>query len=212
MCVRILLKIINLSLEILKKSQERIQKVTFMERKRIADIPLPDGLSEVQKAEFIAFQDAMTEIENEWEQLSNGTNPDQERCIQLVNEIKEKRYAQAKERLDIRLEVIENQVRKETEKIEADLEEYKEKLFERVMKAYQHSSLAISAQLKEQMGTKEFNQYMQTHSIDFPSFPSEGQMRTRTQQPDEAKPKLSTPDIEKDVRRIQQIVQSKSDV
>ena len=183
-----------------------------MERKSISEIPLPEGLSDVQKAEFIAFQDAMTDIENEWKQLSEGTNPDQQRCIQLVDEIKQKRYDQAQERLKIRLEVIENQVQKETRKIESDLEDYKEKLFERVMKAYQHSAQAISSQLKDQMGTKEFNQFIQSHSIEFPSFPSEGQMRTRTQQPDEAKPKLSTSDIEKDVRRIQAIVHGNSDV
>ena len=85
--------------------------------KRIADIPLPTGLTDVQKAEYIAFQDAMTEIENEWQQLSEGKNPDQERCIQLVNEIRDKRYAQAEERLKIRLEVINHQVEKETARI-----------------------------------------------------------------------------------------------
>ena len=180
--------------------------------KRIAEIPLPEGLSEVQRAEYIAFQDAMTDIENEWEQLSQGTNPDQRSCIELVNEIKEKRYAQAEERLKIRLEVIEHQVQKETEKIQSDLEEYTKNLFERLMKAYIQSYQAITGQLKEMMGQKEFNQYIQNHSISFPSVPSEGQMRTRTQQPDEAKPKLSTSDCEKDIRHIQAIIQGKADV
>lgn len=176
--------------------------------KRIAEIPIPENLSEVQKAEYIAFRDAMTDIENEWEALENGTNPDQKSCIDLVKDTKKKRHAQAEERLKIRLEVIEEQMKRESERIKTDLDDYRKLLFERLMRAYYQSYQTITGHLKELLG-KEYQQFITAHPIDFPTVPSEGQMKTRTQQPDEGKPRLSSVDVEKDVHQIQEILAGK---
>jgi len=174
--------------------------------KRIAEIPIPDKLNEIQRAEYIAFQDAMTDLENEWIGLENGTNPEQIACLEQIQEIKNKRYAQADERLKLRVDIIEKQFKKESERIETEQEEYKKLLFDRLMRAYSQSYQSIVSQLKELMG-KEFATFNANNSIEFPSFVAEGQMRTRLQQPEEGKPRLHQSDVEKDIKLIQSIIQ-----
>ena len=175
-------------------------------KKRISEIPLPENLTDIQTAEYKAFVEAISNLEDQWIDLETGNNPEQKLCIEQIKQIKEKRELQAKERLDLRLKIIEKQYQKECEKIENEQEEYKKLLFDRLMRAYSQSYQMITSQLKDLMG-KEFNSFISTNGIEFPTFNPEGQMKTRFQQPEEGKPRLNQSDVDQDIRTIQQIVQ-----
>lgn len=173
----------------------------------VAEIPIPENLSEVEKAEFSAYKMALTELEKEWMQLQEGENPDQQTCMTLINEIKEKRIAQAEERLKLRKEIIEKQAEREREKIKQEQEEYKKLLFERIVRSYYQAYNTATNQLKELMG-KDYGPYIAQNGITFPNIPSEVQMRTRMQPPEEAKIRLTPVENEHDMRLIQQIIQN----
>ena len=165
----------------------------------IRDIPLPPGLSEIEKAEFIAYQESMAELEDEWEALKAGENSDQKDCVALLEEIREKRKQQADERLRLRLEVIDKQVERERKRIEDEHEEAKKALFERIIKAYAQSYNAITAQLKETMSKDDYNAFISANGIDFPIISNESQIKTRMQQPEEPKIRLSTQEAAQDL-------------
>ena len=170
-----------------------------------ADIPIPEGLSEVERAEFLAYKSALIEYENEFNQLFEGKNPEHQTCLAIINEIKEKRIAQADERLKMKLEIIDKQREREKDKINQERIEYNKQLFERILRSYYQAYQSITAQLKELLG-KDYPQFIAEHLIEFPTIPSETQMRTRMEQSEEAKVKISPSEAENDYRRIQQIL------
>ncbi|EAY14906.1 hypothetical protein TVAG_380160 [Trichomonas vaginalis G3] len=172
----------------------------------VAEIEIPNDLSDVDKAEFTAFKLALVDLEKEWNQLQDGTNPDQQTCLSIINDVKEKRIAQADERYKLRTEIIEKQTEKEREKIKQEQEEYKKLLFERLVRSYYQAYQSVTAQLKDLMG-KDYSQYISQNGITFPNIPSEVQMRTRMQPNEEAKIKLTPAENEHDMRLIQQIIQ-----
>jgi hypothetical protein len=169
----------------------------------IASIPLSDDLSDIQKVEFRALQEAMTEIESEAIRLRKGDNVDQQSAIALLKEMREKQRSQADERQRLRVEVIAEQVERERRRIESEFEEAKSALGKRIVRAYCQADQYLTSQLKDLMG-KDFSAYLQANPIDFPPMPPDTQMKTRLQQPEEAKIRLSTPDAERDLKKIQQ--------
>lgn len=176
----------------------------------VKDIPIPEGLSPIELSEFNAYKIALCNLEEEWIQLQNGENDDQKTCISVIQEIKEKRTKQANERLNLRREIIEKQTERERERIEQEKDEYKRILFDRLIRSYHQAYQTITVQLKDLMG-KEYGQFIAMNGIDWPNMPSESAMRTRMQPPDEVKIRLSPPEVDADVRRIQQIIQETDD-
>lgn len=173
----------------------------------IADIPIPEDLSEVRKAEYRAYQAATLQLEKEWEDLHKGDNVDQQSCIELLKEIKANRTQQAEERLSKRLEVIGMQVEREKERIDKEMQESRKALFERLVRAYYQSYQNIATQLRELLG-KDYTAYITSHAIEFPSMPSDSQMKTRLQQPEEAKVRLTQAEIDRDLKKLQQMYHS----
>ena len=172
----------------------------------IEDIPIPEDLDPVDQAEFQAYKNALIDLEKEWKQLKDGENPDHQTCIAIIDEIKGKRIAQADERLKLKREIIEKQTEREREKILQEKEEYNKLLFERLVRSYYQAYQSVTSQLKDLMG-KEFGQYIVANGIEFPTIPSESQMRTRMQQPEETKIRVAPGEADHDIRLIQQIIQ-----
>lgn len=171
----------------------------------IDSIPIPEDISEIDKVEFNAYKMALIGMENEWNQLNADQNPDHQTCIAIINEIKDKRIAQANERLKLKLEIIDKQTEKEREKLNQEESDYKKQLFDRILRSYYQAYQSVTSQLKELMG-KDYAQFMAVNAIDFPTIPSESQMRTRLQQPEEAKIRIAPAEADNDYRRIQQIL------
>ena len=173
----------------------------------VRDIQTPNDWNPIQKAEFKAYKSALIEIEQEYIQLQNGENIDQKQCIAHLEEIRDKRKSQAKQRLEARIENIEKQYQREQEKIEYEREEYKKLLFDRLIRSYSQSYHTICSQLKDVMG-KDYAQYIATKGLNFPILQgSEMQLKSKMSQPEEAKIKLSPSEIEQDLKRINQILE-----
>lgn len=171
---------------------------------KIEDIPIPEDLSEVQKAEFIAYQSAVIQLEKEWEQLQNDQNSDQIACNAIILDAHERKKKKIAEKLDTRKEIIKKQHQKETDKIEKEFKVAKTTLNDRLIRAYSQSDQNITTQLRDLKG----KDYIGENSIEFPPIPSDPQMMTRTKQPEELKFRLSTQECEKDIRKIQTIFEN----
>lgn len=176
----------------------------------IRDIPIPDNLSTVEKAEYTAYQEAMGELEDEWEALQKGENINQKECIALLEQIKEKRRQQADERMKLRLEVIDKQVEREKERINQEHEEACKALFERIVRAYRDSYNMLVSQLKEIMPKDEYSAFISQHSIEFPTISNESQFKTRMPQLEEPKNRVNAQEAEQDLRFIQSKLQEAS--
>jgi hypothetical protein len=179
----------------------------------VMDIPLPEGLTDLQRIEFQAFKESLGQLESEWRQTSSGENEDVKTCFTLLDEIAEKRKSAAKQRLDLRLEVIEKQVERQRDKIRLESEEYKRMLFERLVSSYSKSYKNITGQLKDLMGKvwMDYDTWIAQNGIEFPQIPAESQMKTRTQQPEETKLRLSAEECESDLRQLQSIFDACND-
>jgi GTPase SAR1 family protein len=169
----------------------------------IRAVPIPDDLSDIEKAECQAFQEALSEIEADVIRLRNGQNIDQHTAHQLLEELRTQGHEQAEENFRLRLEIIEEQVRTERNRIESEFEEAQRALHQSILRTYCQIDVALNAQLKELMG-KNYGAYIANNSIEFPRMPPETQMRTRLHEPEEAKIRISQAEAEKDLRRIQQ--------
>ncbi|OHT12286.1 hypothetical protein TRFO_17981 [Tritrichomonas foetus] len=173
----------------------------------IADITIPDDLPEVQRAEFVAYQKAMIDLEIEWNKLQNNENTDQKACIDIIQEQHERKKKKITERHELRKDIIQKQYQKETDRIDREFRVAKTTLNERLIRAYYQSDQNITAQLKDLKG-KDFAAYIQENAIDFPQMPPDTQMMTRTKQPEEVKIRLSSQECDRDLRRIQSIFES----
>ena len=178
----------------------------------VRDIPIPDD-GPVNRDELIAFQEALGQLETEWRQLQANENPDQKMCLKILEEKRAKRRQLAEERLRLRLEVIDKQVERETERIQQEAEEAKKILWERLVRAYAQAYQHVTAQLKELMGKarKDYQAYMADKTIEFPIMQSDSTMKTRMQQPEEMKIKLSPQDCERDLMQIQALFEHQDD-
>lgn len=179
----------------------------------VRDIPIPDDVSGVSRDELIAFQEALGQLESEWLQLKENENPDQKMCLKILEEKTAKRRQMAEERLKLRLEVIDKQVEREMERIQAENEEAKKILWERLVRAYAQAYQHVTGQLKELMGKarKDYQAYMSDKVIEFPIMQSDSTMKTRMQQPEEMKVKLSPQDCERDLMHIQALFEHKDE-
>ncbi|KAK8892364.1 hypothetical protein M9Y10_029590 [Tritrichomonas musculus] len=169
--------------------------------KKIEDIPIPDNLTEIQKAEFTAYKEAMIQIEKEWEQLENNENNDQKACNAIIQDLHDRKKKKIAEKLSTRQDIIQKQHQKEKDKIEKEFKAAKTTLNDRLVRAYYSSYQNIIGQLKDLKG----KDYSVDNSIDFPPIQSDPQMLTRMKQPEEPNFRLSSQDCEKDLRKIQNI-------
>lgn len=174
-----------------------------MSAKSVSEIPIPDNLSELQKIEFMAFRDSLSALENEWNSLESNDNPHQKECIKLLNEIRDNRKQQAAERLNLRLQVIDQQVKIDTERINLENEILTRTFYDRIMRAYYAQYQNLLGQLKGIMNEDEFNSFVRENEIQFPSFPDDATMKTRLQESEDLKIHISPQEIENDLHIIQ---------
>ena len=170
----------------------------------ILSIPLPEDLDEVKKVEFKVFQDTIAQIEADAARLRDGENLDQQSVHSLLNEIRDRRRAQADERRQLRFAVVEQEVENGRERIASEYEEAKGALYKRIVRALYQSDTNILNQLKELMG-RDFAAFQAGNAIQFPTMPPDTQMQTRLQQPEEAQMRLPPAEAERDLRRIREI-------
>jgi hypothetical protein len=169
----------------------------------ISAIPLPQGLSEAELAEYEAFQASVGEIEAELELLDRTEHPDQITGRRLLDDQREQGRTQADEQLRVRLELIDEQIKTESESIDSEFDEARHALQQRILRTYCQIDIALNRQLKELMG-KDYAAYIAENAIDFPRMPPETQMRARLHEPEEAKIRLTSAEAERDIRRIHQ--------
>ena len=173
----------------------------------ISDIEIPQELSKVQRSEYLAYKEAMLELEDEWHKLLAGENIDQKSCIAIITDQRDRSAKKIEERLAIRRDIIQKQYQKEVERVDKEFEAAKSTLYDKLVRAYSQSDQNITAQLKDFKG-KDFAAYIAENQIDFPQMPPDTQMMTRTKQPEEVKIRLTNQECEKELRKIQQIFES----
>jgi DTW domain-containing protein YfiP len=142
-------------------------------------------------------------VESNVLQLHNGENVDQRGAHKLLEDLPNQGKAQADERLNLRLSVIEEQVRSERQRIEREFEEAQRALHQRIFPGYCQIYATLKGQLKELMG-KKYGAYLAANSIDFSRMPPETQMKRRLHEPEEAKVRLFASEAERDLRHIQE--------
>ena len=134
----------------------------------ISTIPLPDGLSPVQRTEYSVFQSAMAEIEAEVARLQSGEGPKEGEVLKVLGEMRDKRKTQADERCRARLDIIGREVELQKDEIEKDFELAKERLYKRLVKALAKCDKGIMAELREVMGP-DFREFEAQAKIRFPT-------------------------------------------
>ena len=169
----------------------------------ISEVPIPEGISEFQKLQYESFRDSLCQMEQELQELENGNNKDYLEFLSVIDEIKATRQKQADERLRLKLEVIEKHTNSELERIERENDESKILLHDRMIRSYKACYDETLSKLKELMNEDEFNLFVNENRIDFPDIQPDLQMKTRLQQPNELKVKLSPEEIENDLKQIQ---------
>lgn len=178
-----------------------------MKYSTVREIPLPEDLSELQKIEFEAFQSSLGTLEDEWNSLEDNNNPHQKECIKILDENRENRKQEALERLNLRLAVINQQVDISTDRVDVDTQNAKQMFYDRIMRAYYASYQNLLSQLQNLMSEEEYSNYIQDNSIDFPAFPDDNTMKTRMQESEALKIRISPQEIEHDLRKIQSRLQ-----
>ncbi|OHT16806.1 hypothetical protein TRFO_12876 [Tritrichomonas foetus] len=173
----------------------------------VADIPIPDELSPEIEAEYIAYQECLVQLENEWRQLKTNENEYQIEANNLLQQIFEKRRQKQIARKNLRMEVVERQCEKENERLKNECEDAKKVLFERLVRGYYHAYRNVTSRLKELMG-KDYQSYIDANEIEFPQIITDNQMKTRYQQPEETKARISSHETELDLQKIDELFKS----
>jgi hypothetical protein len=171
----------------------------------VSDIPLPSDLTDLQRAEFTAFQEAISVLETEWRALSTSENPDLQSCLTHLEEITAKRKTRAEERYRLRVDVIDRQIGQESERIKLESQQAKAILFERLKRAFSQSFQTLIGRLKELGGDWE------SYAKRIPENVMDGQMKMRMQQPEEIKIRLTAEDSERDLRSVQAMFEKSED-
>lgn len=177
----------------------------------VSEIPIPSDLSELQAIEFNAFRDSLSALEKEWYALEENNNPHQKECIKLLNEIRDNRKQQASERLNIRLQVIDQQVKRDTELINLDNEILTQTFYDRIMRAYYSQYQNLILQLQGLMSEEDYESFIKENGIQFPSFSDENTMKTRLQESENLKIRISPQEIDNDLRTIQSKLEKEED-
>jgi hypothetical protein len=173
----------------------------------VRDIVLPEGLTELERAEYSAFQEALALLETQWLQLETGENRELQACLAVLQERTAKRKEEARERMRLRIEVIHRQVQLEMERIDIENQEARKALFDRMVREYSQSYQEVTSQLRE-LGARPLPSL--SHAIDFPQLAADSQMETRMQQSEDAKIR-SPQDCEPDLNRLQEIFDDNED-
>ena len=173
----------------------------YYEYENIASIPIPEGLPPDIQVEYTVYRESLVQLENEWLQIKNNENEMQQEAYKLLSQMEEERKENHKSHRDLRIEVAERQREKELEKVKNENEEAKRSLFERLVRGYHHAYKCITTRLKELMG-KDYQAYIEQNEIEFPQIPSDSQMKTRYQQPEEAKSRITSHETEQELQKI----------
>lgn len=183
-----------------------IQKIISIMKSKyttISEIPIPSNLTELQKIEFTAFRDSLSALEEEWNALEENNNPHQKECIKLLNEIRDNRKQQALEHLNLRLQVIDQQVEKDTARINFENEILTQAFCDRIMRAYYAQYQNLISQLQALMNEEEFDAFIKENGIQFKTTPDDNIMKTRLQESENLKIRISPQEIDNDLHIIQ---------
>ena len=173
----------------------------------VGEIPIPEDLPKEVQAEYLAYRECLEQLENEWLQMKNDENPYQKKALKLLEESTERRKQKQEARMNLRLEVVDRQYEKETERIKNECEDAKKQLFERLVRGYYHAYRNVTSRLKELMG-KDYATYIEQNEIEFPQISPDNQIKSRYQQPEETKAKISSAETEMELQKIDELFKS----
>jgi hypothetical protein len=173
----------------------------------VRDIVLPDDLTELERAEYCAFQEALALLETQWLQLETGENRELQACLAVLQERTAKRKEEARERMRLRIEVIDRQVQLELERIDIENQEARKAVFDGLVREYFQSYQDITAQLKE-LGARPLVDL--SDAIGFPQLETDSEMKTQIQQSGDTKIQ-SAQDCQPDLDCLQEIFDDNED-
>lgn len=171
----------------------------------IKTIPLPDGLSEIQKVEFEIFQEAVSQLELEVQQMATNESIDRRAVIGLLDETRAKRLAHANDRLQQRKAIIEHQTKSEKDQIEKEFKEASDALRQRMERAYYQTHVTLQNQLKESLGA-EYSAFIASNTVSIPPNPPDPQLQTRLQIPEDPVVRISQSDADRDLREMRRLL------
>lgn len=171
------------------------------EYESVSQIPIPQGLPHEIEVEYKVCKECIIQLENEWNQIKENENEMQKDAFEILSQMEKERKENHESRMNLRIEVAERQREKELEKVKNENEEAKGFLFDRLVRGYHHAYKCITTRLKELMG-KDYQSYIEQNEIEFPQIPSDIQMKTRYQQPEEAKSRITSHETEQELQKI----------
>lgn len=166
----------------------------------ISQIPLPDGLTPVQKIEYSIFQEAMSEVEAEIAGLDDRDDADQESIVGALNVLRDKQRVQADEVRRIRLEVVEKELEAAKEDVEKEFRAAQERLYKRLVETLYVADLEIMGELQQLLGD-EYPAFAERSGIGFPVMDGT-QNRQAEGRPADAPVSLSKEEVQGDRMRI----------
>ena len=172
------------------------------ERRRITSFPIPDDISEIQKREFIGYQKSIKIIEEELEQLRNGSHEEQILCFNKLKEIAEKR------RYDVRINLVDQRLQNQINKINTERDEAIVKLRDKMALAFSMSYHEITSKLKE-FSDSEQNEEDQSEIPQVSQKQNEHQKRTRSDSHTvgEIDISVSSEECERDLKNVLDIIE-----
>jgi hypothetical protein len=170
----------------------------------VAQIPIPDDLSDIDRVEFLACRGALAQLELEWLSVTRGDHPDLQLALTLLLESKAVRDNRAKERLELRIDVEQRHAAHQRERIALDCELAKEALRERVIRGYFQKYQKICGRIGEVMAEigEDFEEFIKTNRIEFPPIAGDDTIRGRLQTVESVAVALPAEEGEKDLRQI----------
>ena len=166
----------------------------------ISQIPLPDGLTPIQKIEYSIFQEAISEVEAELAGMGGRDDADQESIVGALNVLRDKQRAQADEVRRVRLEVVEKELEAAKEDVEKDFKAAQERLYKRLVETLYVADLEIMGELQQLLGD-EYPAFAERSGIGFPVMDGT-QNRQAEKRPADAPVTLSKEEVQRDRMRI----------
>ncbi|KAK8878259.1 hypothetical protein M9Y10_005024 [Tritrichomonas musculus] len=181
-----------------------------MNRKSVAEAKMPEELTPAMKIEFNVLKSKLTELETQWFRLLDNENPDQKRYGEIVDQEYQSMISHANKLAEVRVNSINAQYNEKKKKIMSDYEENKRLLFNRVMYGYHSRYQLIVNRLRELIGP-EFDSFLASkNDIEFPQISSNAHNERNISQPDDLKLSMSHHEIERQILKMQKLIEAPS--
>jgi hypothetical protein len=182
----------------------RVSMTSWSPYASTADIPIPDDLTPAKRAEYVACRAALANLEDEWRALETGENADIHACQTVIAQAQADRERLAKDRTQLRFDLLEAHVAEERKRIAAEDEAARAFLKARILRGYVTQYQSICSELEAAMAEAglDFAAVMQDHAIEFPPGAADPPPPIGLSDADAVRLERSAEDCERDLKAV----------